>query len=88
MDDLQYYEAKLPRFNETAKEDFHLCIFRVEPALDSRAQAPALYDENVHNTVDKQARAIIIAALGNTPLRTTQNCQSIKLAWTSYRLAT
>lgn len=60
----------------TAEEDFHLWSLKVKAALEIPKPAPWLCEKNVHNTADKQGRAIIIAALGNSPLRAIQDYQS------------
>lgn len=80
MDVHHKYEAKLLRINGTEEEDFHLWSVKVEAVLKSQALPLALCDENVHYTVDKQAKAIINASMGNNLLRAIQDCQSIKLA--------
>lgn len=74
------YEAKLPRFKWTAEEDLHLRSLRVEAALKSLVLAPTLCDGNVRNTVDSQARSIIIIALGKNPRKAIKDCQRTKLA--------
>lgn len=80
------YEAKLSRFSGTAEEVFHLWSLRVQAALKSRALLPALWEENVHNTVHKQDRAIIIAAFGKNQPSAMQDCHATKLV--SKRLQT
>lgn len=75
------YEGKIPRFSGTSDEDFCLRSLRVEASLESRALAAAQENDDVDDKLDKQARKMIIAASGDDPLRTIQDCRSAKQAW-------
>lgn len=44
IDNVDYnkYESKIPSFYETIEEDFYLCSFRIEAALENRELAATL----------------------------------------------
>lgn len=53
----------------------------MKATLETRQLGARLDNDNVKWRVDRQARAIIIASLSNSPFRVIQDCQSIKLTW-------
>lgn len=67
------YDAKSPRFNRAPNNNYNLWRFRVEAVLECREMKGALDSDNVDQSVDRQASAIIIAGLGNNPGRVVQD---------------
>lgn len=80
MEEYNKCDSKVPRFNGTIEDDFYLWWLKVEAALERRKLATTLCDEEAEARVDKKAREIIIAALGNNPFREIQNYPTTKLA--------
>lgn len=74
------YKGKIPKFNGTSNDDSILWSVRVEGAHGSDKLGAALDSDNVEQRVFQQARAVIIATLGNNLSRVIHDCQSTKFA--------
>lgn len=66
------YDNKLPVFNSGVQEDFSLWELRVQAALRGKELIEALFTDDVGKRTTDKAMPIIIASLGNNPLRTIQ----------------
>lgn len=75
------YEAKELRFKGSLNEYYEQYSLRIKVTLKSRQLKIALTNEDVQGKVDRQTKAIVIAAFGDNPLRAIQDCQSIEMAW-------
>lgn len=72
---------RLPLFNGTPKNDFHLWAIQIRAALRSKEVASTLTDDKVSSHILEKALAIIIDELINILLRVIQQCAAAKLAW-------
>lgn len=72
------YEALVPKFRGNPAEDFNHSAIRVTTALRSRELATALTSDDIHIRADERTIARIVAAFGDSPLRTIQEGNTTK----------
>lgn len=60
MSEENKYDTKLPRFDGSRTDDFHLWFLPVKTALKSGQVASALRDENVEENINERALSIFL----------------------------
>lgn len=78
MADSSLYEEGVSRFNRVVEEDHQLWGLRLEAALNNRQLAGVLNNEMMNKKVNRRARAILFATLGDNTPRVIQSCTSTK----------
>lgn len=80
MVDNNLFEGRVPRFNVGLDDNYRSWGLKIEAALERWQFSGALTNADVNEKTDRCAREILIAALGDNPLRAIQDCKSTKQA--------